>query len=159
MRLNEPVTQREYVLPDGATLMSSTDTHGRITYANAAFCATSGFSREQLQGQPHNMVRHPDMPAEAFADMWASLKCGEPWVAVVKNRRANGDHYWVRANATPVVRGGRQVGYLSVRTKPSAADVAGKYYVPKLGAFIVYSLMIVILMLRPQGLFARAGGK
>ncbi len=124
MRLNEPVTQREYAFPENATLMSSTDTHGRITYANAAFCTTSGYSREELQGQPHNHVRHPDMPPEAFADMWASLKCGEPWVAVVKNRRANGDHYWVRANATPVVRGGRQVGYLSVRTKPSAADVA-----------------------------------
>jgi aerotaxis receptor len=125
MRLNEPVTQREYVFPDDATLMSSTDTRGRITYANAAFCTTSGFTREQLQGQPHNMVRHPDMPPEAFADMWASLKSGEPWVALVKNRRANGDHYWVQANATPVVRGGRQAGYLSVRTKPTAAEVAG----------------------------------
>jgi len=125
MRINEPVTQREFGLPDGATLMSSTDTHGRITYANATFCAISGFSREALQGQPHNMVRHPDMPPQAFADMWSSLKSGEPWLAVVKNRRANGDHYWVRASATPVVRDGQLAGYISVRTKPSSAEVAG----------------------------------
>lgn len=64
------------------------------------------------------------MPREAFADMWATLKGGEPWTALVKNRRKNGDHYWVRANATPVVRGGRQVGYMSVRTKPSREEVA-----------------------------------
>jgi aerotaxis receptor len=125
MRDNQPVTQREYEIPDGATLMSTTDTQSHITYANAAFIAVSGYSREEIHGRPHNLVRHPDMPVEAFADMWATLKGGEPWTALVKNRRANGDHYWVRANATPVVRNGQATGYMSVRTKPTREEVAG----------------------------------
>ena len=124
MRVNEPVTQREYEFPDNATLMSTTDTQSYIAYANAAFVEVSGFSREEIEGQPHNMVRHPDMPPEAFGDMWATLKAGQPWTALVKNRRKNGDHYWVRANATPVVRDGRPSGYMSVRTKPSREEIA-----------------------------------
>ena len=124
MRTNEPVTQREFHFPDNATLMSTTDTQSYVTYANEAFVAVSGFSREEIKGQPHNFVRHPDMPKEAFADMWNTLKGGEPWTALVKNRRKDGDHYWVRANAVPVVRNGRQVGYMSVRTKPSRDEVA-----------------------------------
>jgi aerotaxis receptor len=124
MSTNRPVTQQELEFPEGATLMSTTDTKGRITYANEAFIEISGYSRAELQGQPHNLVRHPDMPKEAFADMWATLKGGEPWTALVKNRRKNGDHYWVRANVTPVVRQGRTVGYLSVRTRPTRDEVA-----------------------------------
>jgi aerotaxis receptor len=123
MRQNLPVTQREYDFPADATLMSSTDTQSRITYANEAFIRSSGFEREELLGQPHNMVRHPDMPVEAFADMWTSLKAGMSWTALVKNRRKDGDHYWVRANATPVVRHNQVVGYMSVRTKPSREEV------------------------------------
>ncbi|MFN5047745.1 methyl-accepting chemotaxis protein [Roseateles sp.] len=123
MPLKSHVTQREYPLPDNCTLMSTTDTRSHVSYANDAFVAASGFSREELRGQPHNLVRHPDMPAEAFADMWATIKGGEPWTALVKNRRKDGDHYWVRANAVPVVREGRHTGYLSVRTKPSREEV------------------------------------
>jgi aerotaxis receptor len=125
MRVNTPVTQREYEFPDNATLMSTTDTQSHITYANAAFVDVSGFTLEEIQRQPHNLVRHPDMPKEAFADMWATLKGGEPWTALVKNRRKNGDHYWVRANATPVIRNGQHVGYMSVRTKASREEIAG----------------------------------
>jgi aerotaxis receptor len=125
MRNNQPITQREFEFPDNATLMSTTDTSSHITYANAAFIAVSGFERSEIQGQPHNMVRHPDMPKEAFADMWATLKLGQPWTGMVKNRRKNGDHYWVRANAMPVVRNGRTAGYMSVRTKPSRAEIDG----------------------------------
>jgi aerotaxis receptor len=124
MRINEPITQREFEFPANATLMSTTDTQSHVTYANAAFVEVSGFSRAEIQGQPHNLVRHPDMPKEAFADMWATLKGGEPWTALVKNRRKNGDHYWVRANAMPVVRNGRPVGYMSVRTKASREEIA-----------------------------------
>lgn len=124
MRINEPVTQREYLFADDATLMSTTDTQSCVTYANDAFVAVSGFSRDEIKGHPHNLVRHPDMPKEAFADMWATLKGGEPWTALVKNRRKDGDHYWVRANAVPVVREGRQVGYMSVRTKPGRDEIA-----------------------------------
>ncbi|WP_186144557.1 methyl-accepting chemotaxis protein [Burkholderia gladioli] len=124
MRNNQPVTQCEFEFPENATLMSTTDTQSNITYANEAFVKVSGFSPEEIHGQPHNVVRHPDMPKEAFADMWATLKGGEPWTALVKNRRKNGDHYWVRANATPVVRNGQTVGYMSVRTKASREEIA-----------------------------------
>jgi aerotaxis receptor len=123
MRQNLPVTNREYDFPADATLMSTTDPQSHITYANDAFVSVSGFTREEIQGNPHNMVRHPDMPPEAFADMWNTLKAGEPWTALVKNRRKNGDHYWVRANATPVARDGRITGFMSVRTKPSRQEI------------------------------------
>jgi len=124
MRTNLPVSQNEYEFPESQTLLSTTDTDSRISYANAAFVRTSGFEAEELLGQPHNLVRHPDMPAEAFADMWRSLREGQSWRALVKNRRKNGDHYWVCANAAPMRRNGRITGYLSVRTKPSRAAVA-----------------------------------
>jgi aerotaxis receptor len=124
MRSNQPVTQKEYQLDDNATLMSTTDSQSYVRYANAAFVDASGFGIEEIEGQPHNFIRHPDMPREAFADLWATLKGGEPWSALLKNRRKNGDHYWVRANAVPVVRGGKQTGFMSVRTKPSREEVA-----------------------------------
>jgi aerotaxis receptor len=123
MRNNLPVTQNEYQFPGSETLLSTTDTSSHITYANAAFIRTSGYDTAQLMGQPHNMVRHPDMPVEAFADMWQSLKAGQSWRALVKNRRQDGDHYWVVANAAPMRRNGQGVGYLSVRTKPARAEV------------------------------------
>ncbi|MDZ5458082.1 methyl-accepting chemotaxis protein [Azohydromonas lata] len=123
MKVNLPVTGREYGIPPGVTLMSTTDVHGNITYANAAFIHSSGFELGELMKQPHNLVRHPDMPAQAFADMWASLKAGQSWTAVVKNRRKNGDHYWVQANATPMRREGQLVGYMSVRTPASREQI------------------------------------
>ncbi len=124
MRTNLPVTQREHLIDASATLLSTTDLQSRVCYANAAFVEASGFDRAELMGEPHNLVRHPDMPSQAFADMWATLKSGQSWTALVKNRRRNGDHYWVRANATPVVRGEQVVGYMSVRTRPHAEEVA-----------------------------------
>ena len=123
MRTNLPVSQREYEFPSTETLLSTTDTSSHIGYANTAFVRTSGYSIDELLGQPHNMVRHPDMPTEAFADMWRSLKEGQSWTALIKNRRANGDHYWVRANAAPMLRNGQVTGYLSARTKPSRAEI------------------------------------
>ena len=123
MRSNTPVTQRRVHIPQDATLMSTTDPDSRVTYANEAFLAVSGFCREELVGEPHNLVRHPDMPEAAFADMWATLRAGLSWSALVKNRSKSGDHYWVRANATPVRRDGRLVGYLSVRTCPGDEEV------------------------------------
>jgi len=124
MRDNQPVTQREYPFPAGTTLMSTTDMQSHVTYANQAFVKVSGYEREELLGQPHNVVRHPDMPPEAFADMWATLKAGQSWTALVKNRRKDGDHYWVRANATPIARDGQVVGYMSVRTQPEDQEIA-----------------------------------
>ncbi|KAB8305196.1 PAS domain-containing protein [Rouxiella chamberiensis] len=124
MRNNQPVSQREYQYPDDATLMSTTDADSHITYANDAFIEVSGFASEDIIGQPHNIVRHPEMPPSAFKDMWATLQQGFPWTALVKNRRRNGDHYWVRANVVPIIRGGKTKGYLSVRTKPTATEIS-----------------------------------
>lgn len=124
MRQNLPVTNTEFQFPDGVTLVSTTDLKSHITYCNPAFIAVSGYSREELIGQPHNLVRHPDMPPEAFRDMWATLQSGSPWSAMVKNRRKTGEHYWVMANATPVLENGQPVGYMSVRTKPTREQVA-----------------------------------
>ncbi|MEM5455454.1 methyl-accepting chemotaxis protein [Paraburkholderia phytofirmans] len=118
MRNNQPVTGHEYEFPSSHMLVSATDLTGRIQYCNPAFIAVSGFTRDELIGQPHNLIRHPDMPREAFADMWATIRDSRPWTALVKNRRKNGDHYWVHANVTPVVEKGAVVGYLSVRVKP-----------------------------------------
>ncbi|MFZ5525936.1 MAG: methyl-accepting chemotaxis protein [Pseudomonadota bacterium] len=123
MRKNLPITQREFALPDGEPLVSATDLKGRIMYCNPAFVRVSGYLKDELIGQPHNLIRHPDMPAEAFRDLWATVQAGRPWSALVKNRRKDGDHYWVQANVTPVLEGGQVVGYLSVRTKPSRAQV------------------------------------
>jgi len=123
MRNNVPVTQRNFDFPDGATLMSTTNLQSHIVYANRAFVDVSGFARDDILGQPHNLVRHPDMPPQAFADMWSTLKEGQSWTGLVKNRRQNGDHYWVRANATPIEQAGQVVGYMSVRTKPKAQEV------------------------------------
>lgn len=118
------VSQREYRFPAGATLMSTTDVHSHIQYANAAFVEASGYSGEALMGSPHKLVRHPDMPPQAFHDLWATVRAGLPWTGLVKNRRQDGDHYWVRANVAPVVRAGQLRGYISVRTEPSREEVA-----------------------------------
>jgi len=123
MRSNLPVTHREYVLPTDRNLVSTTDLKGRILHCNAAFVEVSGFSREELLGQPHNLIRHPDMPAEAFRDMWDTIAAGRPWSAPVKNRRKDGDHYWVLANVTPLMEDGRPVAYMSVRSRASRAQI------------------------------------
>ena len=123
MRDNGPVTQQEYPIREEDTLLSTTDLKGRIVYANETFIQVSGYERDELYGKAHNMVRHPDMPPEAFADLWQTLAQGQTWTGLVKNRRKNGDHYWVRANVTPVRERGEVVGYLSVRTKPGADEV------------------------------------
>ncbi|PAU79376.1 methyl-accepting chemotaxis protein [Halomonas salipaludis] len=119
MKNNQPVTQREFVLDDEHFLISRTDLKGRITYANPAFIEVSGFTHEELIGAPHNLVRHPDMPPEAFANLWQTLQAGETWRGMVKNRRKNGDHYWVDANVTPIIENGQVAGYTSVRIKAS----------------------------------------
>ena len=119
MRLNTPVTAVEYPFPRGQTLVSTTDLKGRILYCNPAFVEVSGYAREELLGQPHNMIRHPDMPEEAFRDMWETIARGLPWSALVKNRRKDGSYYWVMANVTPLMEGDAPAGYMSVRTEPA----------------------------------------
>lgn len=113
------VTDVETVVPEGAFIYSRTDLKGLITEANEAFCQLSGYTVDEMLGQPHNLVRHPDMPKEAFADLWRTVQEGRPWQGLVKNRRKDGGFYWVIANASPVRENGRIVGYQSLRYKPS----------------------------------------
>ena len=123
MRDNGPVTNREVTFSEDTLLVSKTDASGKITFVNYAFLEISGYSYEELTGSPHNLVRHPDMPKEAFEDLWTTIKSGHPWEGIVKNRCKNGDHYWVSANVTPIYEGGQITGYASVRTKPTREQV------------------------------------
>ncbi|UYO73981.1 methyl-accepting chemotaxis protein [Halomonas qinghailakensis] len=123
MRTNLPITYIEYAYAEDDLLISRTNLKGEITYANPAFVQVSGFSLEELLGENHNLVRHPDMPPAAFKDFWETIQQGKPWSGLVKNRRKDGDHYWVRANAMAIQENGHIVGYASLRTKPSAAEV------------------------------------
>ena len=122
MKVNLPVTDIEHPFPKGETIVSKTDLRGAISYANDTFIKISGFSREELLGKNHNLVRHPEMPPEAFANLWETIQSGKPWRGIVKNRCKNGDYYWVKALVVPVREDNHTVGYMSVRTEPSAAE-------------------------------------
>lgn len=124
MRDNGKVTQKEYMLPEDITIVSKTDLHGNITSANEAFIEASGYAWTELVGQPHNILRHPDVPPAVFKDFWSTIQKGKPWSQIVKNRRKNGDHYWVVANATPIFENGNITGYMSVRTPASREQVS-----------------------------------
>lgn len=124
MRMNLPVTEHERTFPSEQRLISTTDLNSRITYCNDAFVAISGFTYEELVGQPHNLVRHPDMPPAVFGHMWDTIKQGKPWMGVVKNRAKNGDYYWVSAYVTAVYEQGRISGYESVRSVPPVSRSA-----------------------------------
>ncbi len=130
MRLNTPVLDIEFSLGDGKTIVSTTDLQGNITYANTYFVEASGYTESELIGKPQNILRHPDMPATAFKDLWQTIKAGLPWRGLVKNRRKSGEYYWVMANVTPVIENGQAIGYMSVRTKPSREqiDLATRLY-------------------------------
>ena len=124
MKTNFPVTNVETLLPEGEFIYSSTDLKGVIAEANEAFAEVSNFAREEMIGQSHNLVRHPDMPPEAFADLWKDLKAGRPWRGIVKNRRKDGGFYWVVANVSPVREHGKLIGYQSVRGRPTREEIA-----------------------------------
>ena len=125
MRINEPVTNNEVTYDDNDLLISKTDTKGKITYCNEVFMRIAGYSEHEMLGQPHNMVRHPDMPSEAFQDLWDTVREGREWHGIVKNRCKNGDFYWVDATVTPDLdsKTGRIVGYMSARRKASQQQI------------------------------------
>ncbi|WP_293765521.1 PAS domain-containing methyl-accepting chemotaxis protein [uncultured Aquitalea sp.] len=125
MKINLPVTTTERMVDPVNPIVTKTDVKGAITYANRAFIDISGFEEAELLGKNHNIVRHPDMPPEAFADLWDTIKTGKPWRGLVKNRAKNGDFYWVEAYVTPISEHGRIVGYMSVRSAPERAEVQG----------------------------------
>lgn len=133
MKINLPVTNKEVMFDDAEYMMTKTDLKGIITYANQSFIKISGYSEAELIGHNHNVVRHPDMPVEAFEDLWRSLRAGKPWSGLVKNRTKTGDFYWVNAQVTPFIENGKVVGYTSVRGKPDrkqveAADAAYRLF-------------------------------
>ena len=141
MRSNLPVTNKEYVLQDWETIVSKTDLKGRITYINDDFLRISGYAEDELINKPHNIVRHPDMPEQAFDDLWRTLKQGKAWTGLVKNRCKNGDCYWVEANVAPLIENHQVVGYTSIRGKPArdavqAAEAA--YRAIKAGDKLLY---------------------
>ncbi|KPW56708.1 Aerotaxis receptor Aer [Pseudomonas syringae pv. broussonetiae] len=123
MRNNQPITQHERTFPAEQRLISTTDTRGTITYCNDAFVDISGYSEAELLGAAHNTVRHPDVPPAVFEHMWTTLKTGQPWMGIVKNRCKNGDHYWVNAYVTPMLENRKVVGFESVRIKPTAEQI------------------------------------
>ncbi len=132
MQINMPVTNVECTVLESDSIVSKTDLKGIITFINEDFIRISGFSEEELLGAPHSIVRHPDMPPEAFDDLWKALKAGRPWTGVVKNRCKNGDYYWVLANAAPIYENNQLVGYMSVRSKPSYEQVTASISAYKL---------------------------
>jgi aerotaxis receptor len=124
MKTNLPVTQVEAPFPKGHYIVSRTDLKGLTTYVNDTFVAISGFSRDELIGKNHNLIRHPDMPPAAFEWMWSTIRQGRPWRGVVKNRCKNGDYYWVDALVVPVLKHGEITGYMSVRHEPTRQQIA-----------------------------------
>ncbi|MDO4435682.1 MAG: PAS domain-containing protein [Cardiobacteriaceae bacterium] len=118
------VSQQAFPYPAGQLIISRTDLQGVITHCNDAFVLLSGYEKEELIGAPHYLIRHPDMPQSAFADLWATVKKGKKWSGYVKNLRKNGDYYWVYATVVPCYRQGKIVGYASVRRQASAEKIA-----------------------------------
>ncbi|WP_127470529.1 methyl-accepting chemotaxis protein [Thiomicrorhabdus aquaedulcis] len=120
----------EYLLPPSTVILSTADLQGRILTFNQSFLEASGYTIDEIQGKPHSILRHPDMPKEAFKDMWQTIQAGKPWFGLVKNKRKNGDFYWVAANASPIFTDGKITGFVSVRYPASSAQktMAEKLY-------------------------------
>ncbi len=118
MKINTPVTDTEVDYPEDYNILSTTNLKGALTYCNDHFVEVSGFTEDELIGRNHNVVRHPDMPPAAFADLWSHLKSEKPWMGIVKNRCKDGNYYWVDAYVTPIKENGVVNEYQSVRTKP-----------------------------------------
>ncbi|MCW7480722.1 methyl-accepting chemotaxis protein [Leptospira kanakyensis] len=157
MRKNLPITDKEIEFPEGTKITSKTDLKGIITYVNADFLRISGYSEEELVGEPHNLIRHPDMPKLAFQDLWDTVKAENSWVGVVKNRAKSGDFYWVDANVSPIYEDGKHVGYMSVRTKATKDQIreaeelytkinSGKWKPKKMGFLASVSIRSTFLL-------------
>lgn len=159
MRNTGPVTLRERSFREQEQLISTTTPKGVITYANAEFCSIAGYTQEELVGEAHNLIRHPDMPPAAFEQMWTVLKQGRSWMGVVKNRCKNGDHYWVDAFVSPVFENGQIAGYQSVRRKPAAevTETAARLYASVSGRASGWAMTRMKLLPSVRGQFWLSG--
>ncbi|QOG12938.1 PAS domain-containing protein [Arcobacter sp. FWKO B] len=118
------MSNREIILPKEMMIVSETDEKGKIVFANADFCKIAGYSMQELIGQPHNIVRHPDMPKVAFKDLWQTIQSGAIWKGIVKNKTKSGDYYWVNATAFPSKKADGTLRYISIRVKPTVEEIA-----------------------------------
>lgn len=116
-------TEIETPFPEGNLIVSTTNTEGVITHVNHPFIEMSGYTEAELIGQPHSILRHPDMPPVAFKDLWDTVQQEKKWQGIVKNLRKDGGYYWVKATVIPNIRKGQVTGYTSVRRKPSSTVV------------------------------------
>ncbi|NQY22767.1 MAG: PAS domain-containing protein [Campylobacteraceae bacterium] len=114
---------KEIKLSKNTMIVSETNSKGHIIYANSDFCKISGFTKEELIGKPHSMVRHEDMPRAAFKDLWKTVQKGKTWKGIVKNLCKNGDYYWVNATAYPVEKSNGKHRFISVRIKPTSKEI------------------------------------
>ena len=121
MKRPEPIDE-EYTFSEGL-IVSSTDLKGIIRYANRKFCEISGYTKQELEGKNHNIVRHPDMPKIAFQELWETIEAGKEWTGIVKNLRKDGRYYWVYSHIAPIEEDGVIVGYTAARRPASASEI------------------------------------
>lgn len=114
---------QEILLDKKTMIVSETDEKGTIIYANADFCKIAGYTKDELIGKPHNLVRHSDMPKVAFEDLWNTIKAGKTWNGIVKNKTKSGGYYWVNATAFPSKDSKGNIRYVSVRIKPTEEEI------------------------------------
>ncbi len=120
---NGYINEKEVPISEMDFLISRTDLQGNITYVSDDFSKVCGYSKDELIGSPHNIVRHPDMPKSAFEEMWSTIKKGKKWSGIVKNRAKSGGYYWVSAEVSPFVKNNKVIGYKSVRKKAAEGQI------------------------------------
>ena len=135
----------ETIVPSGELIVSRTDLKGNITYANETFALISGYTKDELIGKPHNIVRHPDMPKSIFKELWKDLETKGSWNGFVKNKRKDEGFYWVYAEVSGVFKNGILVEYKSIRTLP--------FTLPFLDEYIIWILKLSPAIISMAGLF------
>ncbi len=121
--MNKVTLLDEEYLFEGRVIISQTDVKGIITFANRMFCEISGYSVDELKGKPHNIIRHPDMPKAAFEKMWETIKSGQVWNGLIKNRRKDGRYYWVDTEILPIYTNDKITGYIAARKPASKKNI------------------------------------
>ncbi len=113
----------EYTFKHGL-IISSTNPKGVITYANRKFCQIAGYTKAELMGQNHNIIRHPDMPKAAYKELWDTVQSGKEWTGIVKNLRKDGRYYWVYSHISPILKDGNITGYSAARRPASKSEIS-----------------------------------